>query len=441
MKAWRHQEQALPRLLEGNYLLLWDAGVGKTLPLLTAAKERGGRALYLGPPAIRTQVAREAQVFGLYAHTDIQVVLSGKDRIAPQAKLVICSYDHLIDQKIWKQLFNLDWRSMILDEGHLLKNTEAKRTRAVYGARINSPGALYRKAERVWVATGTPLVNDPSDLWPHLSRLMPTLLKLHDIENKAGFIEKFCHVRQTPYGPVITGGKNLPELRSMLADHVSRVRKTDVLDLPPLNLTQLWVPATDLDLDGIPDEALAELEAIIKKDDVAKLERLVAPLATLRRRIGLAKAKHCAEMALTELASGVEKTIIFYQHTEVGKMIADEIGKRAGLEEAVLVYQGGMANRRRDEIVKQFTTDPSVRVLVAQIQAAGTGLNLQAADRVMVVEPAWTPALNEQAISRAYRAGQKRRVWASFVCLENSIDERVTYALLRKQRIIEGAIG
>ncbi len=441
MKAWRHQEAILPRLMEGHYLLLWDAGVGKTLPLLTAAKAKGGRALYLGPPAIRTQVAREAQAFGLYAQTEIQVVQSGKDKIAPQAKLVICSYDHLIDAKVWKQLFNLDWHALILDEGHLLKNTESKRSRAVYGARVNSPGALYRKAERVWVATGTPLVNDPSDLWPHLSRLFPTLLKMHDIENKAGFIDRFCHVRRTPYGDVIVGGKNLSDLRAMLGPHVSRVKKTDVLDLPAMHLTQLWVPATDLDLDGIPEEALAELEAIINKDDVAKLERLVAPLATLRRRIGLAKAKHCADMAQTELVSGVEKTIIFYQHVEVGKMIVDELSRRAGLEEAVLQYQGGMSVRRRDAVVAAFTTDPKVRVLVAQIQAAGTGLNLQAAERVLIVEPAWTPALNEQAISRAYRAGQKRRVWASFVCLENSIDERITTALLRKQRIIEGAVG
>jgi SNF2 family DNA or RNA helicase len=73
--------------------------------------------------------------------------------------------------------------------------------------------------------------------------------------------------------------------------------------------------------------------------------------------------------------------------------------------------------------------------------AAGTGLNLQAAERIIIVEPAWTPASNEQAIARAYRAGQKKKVWASFVCLENSIDERITSALIRKQRIIDGAIG
>ena len=57
------------------------------------------------------------------------------------------------------------------------------------------------------------------------------------------------------------------------------------------------------------------------------------------------------------------------------------------------------------------------------------------------MEPAWTPALNEQAIARAYRAGQSKKVWASYVCLTDSIDEKITYTLLRKQRIIEGALG
>ena len=441
MTPWEHQTTILPKLIASNFLLFWDAGVGKTLPLLQAASQRGGRALYLGPPAIRTQVAREAHAFGCYAQRDIQVVQYGKDKIAPQAKLVICSYDHLIDPKIWKQLFTLDWNTLVLDEGHLLKNTAAKRTRAVYGARRDSPGALIRKADRVLVATGTPLVNDPSDLWPHVSRLLPQVLVEADVETKNQWIEKFCHTRQTPYGLVVTGGKNLDELKRILYSHVSRIKKENVLDIPALHVTEMWVPARDIDLDGVPEEALVELEALLKKGDVDRLGELMAPLATLRRRIGLAKAAHCADIVLNELETSTGKTILFYHHKDVGAALVEQLTARKTFANSVAQYTGGMAQAKRDAVVKQFTHDKNCRVLVAQIMAAGTGLNLQAADRVIIVEPAWTPALNEQAISRAYRAGQKKRVWASFVCLEQSVDEQITSALIRKQRIITGAIG
>jgi len=441
MVAWAHQIDVIPKLLAGNFLLIWDAGSGKTLPLLQAANQRGGRALYLGPPAIRTQVSKEAQIFGCYDVKDIQVIQYGKDKVAPQAKLVICSYDHLIDPKLWKQLFKLEWDTLILDEGHLLKNTTAKRTRAVYGSRRDSPGALIRRTKRVWVATGTPIVNDPSDFWPHVSRLLPPVLEEAQVETKNQWIEKFCHTRQTPYGPVITSGKNLEELKRILHSHVSRVKKENVLDLPPLHVTQLWVPARDIDLDDVPPEALQELTRLLDTDNVERLGELMTPLATLRRKIGLLKAAHCADIVESEARSGGGKTILFYHHKDVGEALVSQLSPQAMFKGGVAHYTGGMAQAKRDAVVKQFTGDKNCRVLVAQIMAAGTGLNLQAAERIIIVEPAWTPASNEQAIARAYRAGQKKKVWASFVCLENTIDERITSALIRKQRIIDGAVG
>lgn len=438
--AWDHQKAVVPRLLNSNFILIWEPGTGKTLPLLEAAKLRGGRALYLGPPAIRTQVAQEAQTFGCFAAKDIQVITSGKDRVAPQAKLVICSYDHSVDSKVWKQLFGLAWDSMILDEAHTLKNSAAKRTRAIYGARLNSPGALFRQAGRVWCATGTPVVNDPSDLWTHVSRLFPQVLDTLGIERKEQWLDKFCHVRRTPYGPQVTGGKNLPELKAILKSIASRTRKADVLELPPLHITQQWLPPAEIDLANVPEEALQELHSLLQKNAADRIERLAPALSTLRRRIGLAKARHAAELIVTELNSGIGKIIVFYQHTDVAKEMYAAINGRVVVGQC-LIYSGGLSTGKRDAIVGQFTTDPKCRVLFAQIQAAGVGLNLQCADRVLLVEPAWTPALNEQAIARAYRAGQTKKVWASFLCLESSVDELITSALIRKQRIIEGAIG
>jgi len=198
--------------------------------------------------------------------------------------------------------------------------------------------------------------------------------------------------------------------------------------------------ADQIDTDGIPPEALDALHDVLHRGDLAGLEQLAPPLATLRRRIGLAKSAHTADMIATELESGVEKVIIFYHHKDVGAALVEAFSARRAFGTPAHYY-GGMNQAKRDAVVARFNKDKTCRVLVAQIQAAGTGLNLQAAERVVIVEPAWTPALNEQAIARAHRGGQTKRVWASFVCLTGSVDETITTALLRKQRIIEGVIG
>jgi SNF2 family DNA or RNA helicase len=436
MNLWAYQEELVPRLIKGHMLMWWDAGSGKTLPLLTAAKQIGGRTLYLGPPVIRTQVAREAQDFGLYAKRDIQIVASSKEKISPKAKLVICSYDHSIYPAIWKQLFALEWDALVLDEAHLLKETTAKRTRAVYGATRNSKGALFKRAKLVWTATGTPLLNDPSDLWTHVSRLFPQVLEQAEIRDKNGWIMQFCHVKQTPYGPKILGAKNLEQLKTLLKPHVSRVKKSG---LPPLSLTAIWVPPQELDLSDVPEEAMIELHRILKTEG-GKLEQLAVPLASLRRRIGLAKAAHCIELVMSESLGGIGKTIVFYQH----KSVAEEMMRLLAMSRfraKFVHYSGGLTQKKRDEVVHSFQKDPNVRLLLAQIQAAGVGLNLQAADRVIILEPAWTPAVNEQAIARAWRKGQQKNVWASFVMLESSVDELVSSRLMQKARIIEKVLG
>lgn len=396
----------------------------------------GGRMLYLCPPVVRRQVAREAEQFECFTQGEIQVILHGKDQVSPQAKLVVCSYEHAIMPPIWKQLFALDWAALALDEAHLLKDTRAKRTRAVYGARQDSKGALFRRAQRVWCATGTPLLSDPSDLFSHVSRLYPHILLGLEIKTRDEWINHFCYTQQTPYGPKILGGRRLDELKAVLAPVVSRVKKSG---LPPLTYSNLWVPPQALDLSGVPEEALEELHKLLATGDPDRLETLAVPLATLRKRIGLAKAAHGVELVLEEALAGVGKTILFYQHKAVAETIINLLAK-SRLRDKFAHYSGGMSPKGRDAVVAEFF-GASCHLLLAQLQASGVGLNLQCAERVIILEPAWTPAVNEQAIARAWRKGQAKNVWASCVLLENSVDEAVWSCVQRKNAIIDKVLG
>jgi len=83
--------------------------------------------------------------------------------------------------------------------------------------------------------------------------------------------------------------------------------------------------------------------------------------------------------------------------------------------------------------VDQFQSSPTPLALVGQIQAAGTGLNIQAASVVIICEPQIKPSLEVQAIARAHRMGQVRKVQVHRLILPESVDEQMLAMLARKQ--------
>ena len=136
------------------------------------------------------------------------------------------------------------------------------------------------------------------------------------------------------------------------------------------------------------------------------------------------------EYVANELEGGTKKVIIFGLHPEALEQIATKLNRF----EPVTVT-GATSMAQRDANVRCFQNEPTCRVFVGQLYAAGTGLNLQSADRVIFAESAWTPAVNDQAIARAHRAGQLAAVRATFLSLKGSIDEDVQKALARKAAV------
>ena len=94
---------------------------------------------------------------------------------------------------------------------------------------------------------------------------------------------------------------------------------------------------------------------------------------------------------------------------------------------------GSVTPQKRQEIVDAFEKAPAGAVLPAQIQAGGTGLNIQAASVVILCEPQFKPSMENQAISRAYRMGQTRNVLVYRLLAEDTVDERILQLLAQKQ--------
>ena len=123
---------------------------------------------------------------------------------------------------------------------------------------------------------------------------------------------------------------------------------------------------------------------------------------------------------------------MFFQHTDVGRQIAGELEQFRPL-----IIDGG--TKDKSVVVSRFKNTAEHRVLLAQIVAGGTGLDgmQHATNRVLLAEYAWTPAVNQQAIARVARAGQRLPVRASYIALSGSMDDDIARALVRKQKIVK----
>jgi SNF2 family DNA or RNA helicase len=132
--------------------------------------------------------------------------------------------------------------------------------------------------------------------------------------------------------------------------------------------------------------------------------------------------------AKTQRREGGQKVIVFSYFRTVIEQVMAALG-----EKAVGPITGSVSSSMRQSIVDQFQADKNSHVLVGQIQAAGTGLNIQAASVVILCEPQIKPSLEVQAIARAHRMGQVRKVQVHRLILPDSVDENMLSLLAYKQ--------
>jgi SNF2 family DNA or RNA helicase len=139
------------------------------------------------------------------------------------------------------------------------------------------------------------------------------------------------------------------------------------------------------------------------------------------------KLERLVELVEESIDSG-QKVIVFSYFRSVIEQVMQALGERA-----IGPITGSVSSSQRQNIVDQFQSSPSPLALVGQIQAAGTGLNIQAASVVILCEPQIKPSLEVQAIARSHRMGQVRKVQVHRLILPESVDEQMLAMLARKQ--------
>ena len=133
--------------------------------------------------------------------------------------------------------------------------------------------------------------------------------------------------------------------------------------------------------------------------------------------------------------AGDEKVLIFTHFAEWGKKMADHLTQLTG--KPISCYHGGLARGARDKMIAEFQATEGAGALVLSLKAGGTGLNLTAANHVVLYDRWWNPAVEDQARDRAWRIGQTRTVIAHRLICPGTVDERVEEVVAGKRRIAD----
>jgi len=349
----------------------------------------------------------------------------------------------------------------VLDEASAFKNATAARTKAVYGDALDGAGGIIDKVPFVLAMSGTLAPAHNGELYPHLRALAPTALidERGRIMRRHVFEKIFCvfGARRVAGGrevQIIVGSRNSSLLRKQIDPFVTHVTLREIAPtLPPERHEVVRIAREDVKLDeltaiaGIEDAEIrsdvetltaAIRDGLVPEPDIDReMTRLMemigggTALAHLRRAYGLAKLPYVEDVAMSRRgkASKGAPTLVFNTYRLTGDRLETLL-----CEQDVVVgrIHGGTSVAERNAVVSGIQ-DGSVEVAVLQIDAAGSALNLQAANRIIMLEPSWTPGANHQAVARAVRIGQCNPVLISWPTVRHSIDEAVMRVLRRKQ--------
>ena len=304
------------------------------------------------------------------------------------------------------------------DECHKMKNPSSQQGKAF----------LKLQAKTMIAMTGTPLMNNPLDLY--------IILKWLGYEKHPFYAFKKHYCVMGGFGGYeIIGYRNLDELQEQLNEIMLRRLKSDVLDLPDKTYVDEYVEMTPKQT-VIYKEVTNEIKANI--DNIKMTNNPLAELIRMRQATGYtgilsSKIQESAKLDRMEelVADAVEngnKVVIFSNWTQMTTPIAKRLMK---YNPAVIT--GEINTDTRQQMIDKFQTQDSCKVIVGTIGAMGTGLNLFEGSVEIFVDEPWTYAAKAQAEDRCHRIGQKRNITIYTLLCRDTIDEKIHDIVVNKK--------
>jgi len=286
--------------------------------------------------------------------------------------------------------------------------------------------------------SGTPIENHLGELWSMIEFLNRGMLGesswLQDGASRKELSEESCALIGRAVRPFI-----LRRTKEQVADELPPKTEETIFCELPGKQRALYDELRDYyqaALAGkIADEGLAKskimvLEALLRLRQAACHPALVDPT---RQRMESGKLTALLELIGDIVPTG-HKVLVFSQFT---KLLALVRGKLDSAQIRYAYLDGKTLHR--EACVKEFQEDPDCPVFLISLKAGGLGLNLTAADYVILLDPWWNPAVEAQAIDRAHRIGQQRHVFAYRLVAKDTVEEKII-ALQQTKRDLADAI-
>jgi len=420
-------------------ILADDMGLGKTVQALALLESRraegAGPSLVVVPNSLVFNWQQEATRFAPQLRVLVHAGVKRRRGTAHYTDydLVITTYGTLRRDAAALAMQEFDY--VILDEAQAIKNPSTDSAKAA---------RLLRARHRL-AMSGTPVENRLGELWSLLDFLNPGMLgsatgfgTLARLLMGAGTDDRTTEYRDLlaravrPYVLRRTKEQVAPELPEKL-------EQTLFVDLSPDERTrynELRDHYRVALLQRVGEQGMSRvqayiLEALLRLRQAACHQGLIDPF-----RLADSSSKlEVLESQIDEAVAEGHKVLVFSQFTSLLAIV------RRRLDESGVTYEylDGKTMDRQAR-VERFQRDPTCPVFLISLKAGGLGLNLTAADYVILLDPWWNPAVESQAIDRTHRIGQTRRVFATRLIARDTVEEKVVLLQERKRDLADAII-
>lgn len=386
---------------------------------------------------VYTHSNEEAYILGQRTKRDKIKIGSNADKLidvkllaSNKAYFIITNIETLRSEEIATELKALCSAGVIgmiaFDECHKAKNPQSDQGK----------GILKLQADTMIAMTGTPLMNQPFDLF--------IILKWLGYEKHAFGAFKKHYANYGGFGGYeVIGYKNLDELQERLDEIMLRRKKEEVLDLPEKTYIDEYVEMNPKQR-KIYNEITMDIKSNI--DQIKMANNPLAELIRMRQATGYtgilsstvkesAKLDRMEELVDEAVQNG-KKVVIFSNWTQMTDVIYERLSKRF----RGLCFTGETKDDERQWYVNQFQTFDYINFIVGTSGAMGTGLTLTAGTVEIFVDEPWNMALKEQCVDRCHRIGQKNNITIYTLMCEDTIDERIHEIVEKKGAMADALI-
>jgi SNF2 family DNA or RNA helicase len=397
-----------------NALLADEMGLGKTVQTILALRLllHGGmirRALVVCPKPLVINWARELRTWA----EDMPFEVIGGDTpsrrgawFVSNCPLKLVNYELLTRDADFLADERVRFDVVVLDEAQRIKNRASRTSEVVRSIRRS----------RSWALTGTPIEN-----------------RTDDLVNIFAFVDPHRIPPETP----------AKQLSQLTRDCILRRVKEEVArDMPPKIIHDVHLELTPAQRESY---VLAEKEGVVRLNalgDTVTVQHVFELVMRLKQICNFDPVTgHSAKLEqlladLAEVAQSGRKAIVFSQWVEPLEALA-----RALTAFGPLQYHGRVSSRERQPILDRFRSDPRKHVLLMSYGTGSVGLNLQFANYVFLFDRWWNPAVEDQAINRAHRLGQKDTVFVTRFISPNTIEGRIAEVLEKKRQLFNELIA